>query len=241
MRRTQTSHWLRVSVIGSLTLVGCSQSSSQQVASHLVRERPATVAMTQPTPSPMPPTRVDHPRTLTPAVASAPVLAPAQPTTPSVPDYAMPAYANMPSHQGPTATTAQGDAEIQPVSYQEESWQASPSPAAKGAFPRGETVSVRRSLVDVTASACCAHAKDYSWLCGQVEYSRLSNGWRLRFASVDETDPYGGSVILSGDSSLNTMKDGQYIRVQGHLCNPDETKIAPPYRVDSFEAINPSN
>jgi hypothetical protein len=95
----------------------------------------------------------------------------------------------------------------------------------------------RRSYVDTTANPCFAHSEDYRTLTGQLQHSRLSKSWRLRFASVDEVDPYGGSVSLLEDSRLADMKDGQFVQVHGHLLNPDEKGIAPPYQIDSIHVV----
>jgi hypothetical protein len=92
--------------------------------------------------------------------------------------------------------------------------------------------------VDLTAAPCFGHAPDYHWLSGQVEYSRLANGWRLRFASVDEVDRYGGCVTLVQNKDLDRLKDGQYVLVQGHLNNPNDTHRSPAFHVESFRTIS---
>jgi hypothetical protein len=108
---------------------------------------------------------------------------------------------------------------------------------APAEFPRGETAQPRRSFTDITSSSHFAHAADFSWLAGQVEKTRLGNGWRLRYASVDEDDPHGGSVSLSGDANLPILQDGQYIRVRGHLVDPEAQGAAPAYHVESAELL----
>jgi hypothetical protein len=110
-------------------------------------------------------------------------------------------------------------------------------PSRGNSFNVGEPVPSRRAVVDITAAPCFAKAEDYSWLQGQVEYSRLSKSWRLRYASVDEIDRYGGSVTLTGDSVLDNLKDGQYIRVTGYLPNADSRSIAPTFHVESIEQV----
>lgn len=119
---------------------------------------------------------------------------------------------------------------------------APPPPALKSPFTRGETTPARKSFVDITASACFSHAEDYSTVTGQLEHVRANNTWKLRYLSVDESDAYGGSVTLSGDTAqMSAFKDGQYIRVQGHLCNPDQKSIAPAYRFETIQALDNSN
>jgi hypothetical protein len=91
--------------------------------------------------------------------------------------------------------------------------------------------------VDITAHSCFAHAQDYSWLSGQVQYSRYHQSWRLRYASVDEDDQYGGSVTLVDDGKLGELKDGAYVKVRGRMVNPEARTAAPPYEVDAVEPV----
>jgi hypothetical protein len=101
-----------------------------------------------------------------------------------------------------------------------------------------EASAARKSYVDITASPCFSHADDYRWLKGQVQYSPFNKTWRLRYASVDETDRYGGSVTLMSDRDLDSnLKDGQYVSVQGGLMDPEGKGTAPTYRVDSLQSL----
>jgi hypothetical protein len=140
---------------------------------------------------------------------------------------------------------------VQQIGYQQTSPAAAPvvatrpalaTPAQAGnsspaAFPRGERVQPPKPCVDITAQSCFGHAADYSWLSGQVEYSRLSNAWRLRFASVDEDDPYGGSVTLTGEGLVSKFADGARVRVKGYLVNPEDKCPSPTYHINSFGPI----
>jgi hypothetical protein len=108
----------------------------------------------------------------------------------------------------------------------------------KPSKPRGEDPPKRRSYTDITAAACFGHAADYSWLGGQLEQTRLGKGWRLRFASVDEDEPHGGTVSLTGDIDLPSLKDGDFIRVRGYLVDPNDRGRAPIYHVESYEPVN---
>jgi hypothetical protein len=125
-----------------------------------------------------------------------------------------------------------------------------PDSSNNPALTRGEPPPVRRSFVDTTAQPFFSHAADYSWLQGQVEYSHLSKGWRLRYASVDSEDAYGGSVTLADSEFLKNLKDGQYIRVEGSISKGNDlvqagtstnfrerTQIAPLYRVAALKPI----
>ena len=107
-------------------------------------------------------------------------------------------------------------------------------------FPRNEPPPPRRSFADVTADACFAHAKDYGWLRGRVEYSRLSKGWRLRYASVDEDDRFGGSVTLADGIHLHSLKDGDLVEVRGRLADPAADSASPLYQVEVLVKARPS-
>ncbi len=119
-----------------------------------------------------------------------------------------------------------------------------PGPPAATLFPPktplfGEPDSSRKSFVDLTAAPCFGHAPDFSWLSGQVEYSRIKNEWRLRYASVDETDRYGGRVILIENAHAGYLSDGQYVRVRGRLVNPQGPAGSPAYyRIEGFKVID---
>jgi hypothetical protein len=100
-----------------------------------------------------------------------------------------------------------------------------------------ESASPRKSFVDITAQPCFSHTDDYSSLSGQIQHSRITKGWRLRYASVDEMDPYGGSVTLTDESRLAGLKDGDLVRARGHLINPEDRGISPSYQVDSIQPM----
>ncbi len=96
----------------------------------------------------------------------------------------------------------------------------------------------RTALPDQTLMPDFGHAEDYSWLAGKLQYSRFNKSWRLRFASVDEEDRYGGSVTIVDDLRLAGLKDGQMVRVEGQLVNPEAKRSAPPYEVNSIQAFD---
>jgi hypothetical protein len=95
----------------------------------------------------------------------------------------------------------------------------------------------RRSYRDITARACFDHAADYSWLSGELQHAEGSNAWRLRYASVDENDAYGGSVTLMGSASLAGFKNGQSVRLTGHMADPQSHVPSPVYVVSNIETL----
>ena len=96
----------------------------------------------------------------------------------------------------------------------------------------------RRSFADITADPKYGHAPDYSWLVGELQFNRLRNTWRVRYASVDEEDPYGGSVTLVEVGSLTEFTSGQIVRVEGQFDNPESREPSPPYRVRLIQAAS---
>jgi hypothetical protein len=104
--------------------------------------------------------------------------------------------------------------------------------------PVGEPDSVGKALVDLTAHRCFNHTEDYQSLTGQLQHSHITKAWRLRYASVDEVDPYGGSVTLTDNARLSELNDGDFVWVHGHLMNPEARGIAPLFAIDSIQSID---
>jgi hypothetical protein len=132
---------------------------------------------------------------------------------------------DVPSQDGPVVSPPALQTTGEPTSYPY---------ASKPSFPRGEGLLSRKSYVDITALPSFSHAEDYSWLHGQVEYSRLCHGWRLRYASVDDDDVHGGSVTLASDNTLY-LKDGDEVLVHGRMSEPDANHPTLTYQLDSLE------
>src|SRR5262249_24546845 len=122
-----------------------------------------------------------------------------------------------------TQTAGNQPAELEPVDNPK--WKTMPE-ANERALPR-------KSAADPDARSWFGNAEDFTWLRGQVEYSRLSKGWRLRYRSLGDDDPYGGCVTLLDHPQLASLKDGMFIRVRGHLVNPDRHVNAAAYRIES--------
>jgi hypothetical protein len=122
--------------------------------------------------------------------------------------------------------TAAAEAVLKPIT---ESASTIPANGSSGSPPR------RRVFADITAHPAFAHAPDYSWLVGRLAYSHTRRTWSVRYASVDESDRYGGSVTLDGGTNLGQMREGMLVRVQGRVLDPDTTTPAPLYRVERIE------
>jgi hypothetical protein len=99
----------------------------------------------------------------------------------------------------------------------------------------GETA--RRGYIDLTVQPWFGYADDHSWLNGQLMHARATDTWKLHYASVDDADPYGGTVTLVGQEQLQGLTDGAYVKVHGSLADPDRREPGSPYHVDSFEVV----
>jgi hypothetical protein len=98
-----------------------------------------------------------------------------------------------------------------------------------------DTPAPRRSFADITAKPGYAHAPDYSWIAGELQYLHSRKVWRLRYASVDEEDRYGGGMTLIEAGPMTEFKEGQMVRVEGQLA--DVTSHESEYRVKHIEPL----
>lgn len=95
----------------------------------------------------------------------------------------------------------------------------------------------RRSFADITAKPCYDHDPDYRWLQGELQFMHVRNAWRLRYASVDEEDRYGGSVTLTEVGTMAEYSNGQFVRVEGCIVNAESKDPSPEYRVTSIKPL----
>ena len=78
------------------------------------------------------------------------------------------------------------------------------------------------------------HAKDLSWLIGQLQRLHVNGGsWKIRYAPLDVQDKWGGSVILSQDARIDGFKDGDFVYVEGEIlaARPTVYLAGPLYRI----------
>lgn len=121
---------------------------------------------------------------------------------------------------------------------QEEPKASTPAPEPfESPFP-AETAAPRRSYADITAKPEFRRAGDYSYLIGELQYHRKNGEWRLRYASIDEDDRYGGSVTLvEGAHMMIDVKEGMIVKVEGSLVDGESREPSPKYRVKDFEVL----
>jgi hypothetical protein len=84
------------------------------------------------------------------------------------------------------------------------------------------------------------HSADYGTLVGELHYNPRQNTWRLRYASIDEEDKYGGSVTLNNvGREMADFKTGQYVRIEGSVVNKESREVSPAYTVRDILPASP--
>lgn len=146
-------------------------------------------------------------------------VVPVYPEKPAAPAPAPVAVAPAPAPKPELETLPPPPKEIQPATFKD-----------------NEPVK-RRSFADITAKPGMAHAADYSWLVGELQFVHVRKAWRLRYASVDEEDRYGGSVTLTEMGTMDNFTSGQMIRVEGQLMDPESREPSPAYRVRTIQSV----
>ncbi len=96
-----------------------------------------------------------------------------------------------------------------------------------------EKLMARRTFTDLTVSPAFAHAKDYSWLVGELR-SIGPGVWCVRFASVDEDRD---TVTLVDAPPMTDLHHGQMVRVEGELVDPSAHDAGQGYRVTAIRAF----
>jgi len=84
------------------------------------------------------------------------------------------------------------------------------------------------------------HAPDFSWAVGTLEYSNIKKQWRLRYASFDCDDVYGGVLSLTGIEELpEGVRDGGKVWVTGQISRTEGRRVsAPEYFVHEMKTHN---
>jgi hypothetical protein len=216
MRQPALGPWLAVGVLALALGGGCTRCACR---SGLRRPEFAAVPAV-PTPQPVvvgrlapPPSAVESP-----TVAPSP-MAPVAEVVPMDPPAVAQAVPSLP----PAAPTPDPDV-VQ-------------SGHALPPFPELKEELARRLPTQQDAAAGLAHAPDYSWLSGELQYVAVRNAWRLRYATGDEDDRYGGSVTLVEPAQLGEADNGKRVRVEGRLLDPASREPSPAYRVRTLQLL----
>lgn len=108
--------------------------------------------------------------------------------------------------------------------------------------PTGSTMSKRREEIVTVSGTHMAHAEDYSWLIGEIHFVHVQGGaWVLRYLPLDESDNFGGSVVLVRDARMSKFQEGDLVRVSGEVLRDRSTKYlgGPLYRIHDVKLIAP--
>jgi hypothetical protein len=128
-----------------------------------------------------------------------------------------------------TLPAAKTEAEMQPASY-------------AVTTPKVDPSKNRRSFADISARPGFAHADNYGWVQGELQYLHSHQCWRVRYASVDEDDKYGGYVVLEeAGRMMGNLQSGQMVRVEGEVLEPSSSEMGSKsyrYRVRSIEPMS---
>ncbi len=82
-----------------------------------------------------------------------------------------------------------------------------------------------------------AHGEKYEWLLGQLQrVHSTKHQWKVRYASLDEHDQWGGSMVLAPDARLDQWKDGDAVYIEGEILTkrPSVYLSGPLYRVQNI-------
>lgn len=86
------------------------------------------------------------------------------------------------------------------------------------------------------------HARDYSWLKGQLEPTADGQGWQLRYLPQgNRVDQYGGVMPLPASRAMEGFQAGEYIAVQGTVEHQDDGAggFVPSYRLERIKPLEP--
>lgn len=110
-----------------------------------------------------------------------------------------------------------------------------PRPPAPIILAHYETVERRPAVTQAPGKE--TRSIDYSSLEGELYYVHSRSCWRLRYAPAGQADRYGGIVTLVGDGLTPICREGQTVRVEGTLLDPDATEPQPNYWVRRLTVI----
>ena len=228
MRRLMLREWLGSSVCAAVLMAGCNQAQRQPAYSTrpmgsvamLPGYTPGTVFTTTATAETSAPKPAMVSSLPAPAASGGGNASGDKPMTEVVPTVASSPVKEVETI--PTVTKS-ADSEMTPAGYA--------VPVTGG---REEAIH-RRSYADITAKPCFAHAPDYSWVQGELVRLHSHNCWRIRYASVDEEDKYGGGINLIETGPMDHFQDGQLVRIEGRPADPDNKESE--YRVNSIHAL----
>lgn len=149
---------------------------------------------------------------------------PGTPPPATSPSVAQPVAANTtaaaPQHATPPQPAATPIDPTAPLQWASGNPSPTAAATAQAKTVTGQNVTVRREPVQQNPPriARFGHAKDYTRLRGQLEYSAQDRVWKIRYIPIHgQQDAYGGQFILSDRSKLEAFQVGDYVTIEGAI------------------------
>jgi hypothetical protein len=123
--------------------------------------------------------------------------------------------------------------------------QSSTAPAAAAAIAQvshdPSTTTLDLPVVDKFKNRI-GHEADYSWITGQLYHLEGGSGglWVVRYATAEERDKHGGSVLLAPAIKMGNFRDGDLVSVKGQILNGgrhSEQVACPVYRAEDVNLL----
>jgi hypothetical protein len=127
-------------------------------------------------------------------------------------------------------TTSPGKAETLPIQISDETPQAVIAPAIPASPKHDDANTLKGEPIQ------WGHTDDFKSVTGQIQLWRQTV--RLRYAPVDQEDPYGGFVVLQGDGEVAKLREGQHVRVRGILIAPENRNHAANFKVQAIDVLD---
>ena len=84
------------------------------------------------------------------------------------------------------------------------------------------------------------YSGDYGRLRGQLEFSAISQRWKLRYIPIDgRSDDFGGSVLILNPETLSGCQRGDFVEVRGRLDTngTDDRHFTPEYEIAEIQRL----
>jgi hypothetical protein len=85
------------------------------------------------------------------------------------------------------------------------------------------------------------NGEDYSWITGQLFFVHADGGmWMVRYASQDQEDKFGGSVVLAPAVNMKNFREGDLVCIHGAVLKQERANAhlgGALYRVDRIDLI----
>jgi hypothetical protein len=94
-----------------------------------------------------------------------------------------------------------------------------------------------QTAVHFTSYPAFTHAADYRWLVGCLLARSGRDGWCVRYAAPDGSDPHGGILTLVAPGPMEGFHPGEVVRVEGELVDPLPHEIKPAFRVHAIQVV----